>query len=137
MSAEPRDAATVHPLPIPSKWEQIFTEKIKHADDCPFEHGDADGDGHVECECYVAELWDALVETIERPLALTSDVYDRLLSRADLLDKVERSGKLPDIHGTEAPLLREAAGEIDRLARLLEEKDRYETCREAYERYST
>jgi hypothetical protein len=54
-SAEPRSSA----------WERIFTEKIQHEDGCPFEHGDANGDGHVECECYVTMLWDAIVDEID------------------------------------------------------------------------
>lgn len=44
------------------KWETIFTEKIIHAGDCGFVQGEDDGHNHVECECYVTELWDALVE---------------------------------------------------------------------------
>jgi hypothetical protein len=43
-------------------WERIFTREIIHAADCPFEEGDENADGHVECECYVTRLWDALDE---------------------------------------------------------------------------
>lgn len=49
-----------------AEWERIFAEKIQHEDGCPFQHGDENADGHVECECYVTELWDAVVDETDR-----------------------------------------------------------------------
>lgn len=46
------------------RWERIFTETMIHAGGCPFVEGDEHGDGHVECECYVSDLWDALQEVL-------------------------------------------------------------------------
>lgn len=64
--------------PVVPVWETIFVASIIHEKSCGFVMGDEHGEGHIECECYVADLWAALREEHER---LKKDLGNLALER--------------------------------------------------------